>query len=101
MTTPRPHKTKAILEHELSEIYHLLDDGIISQEIKCYLAERDYTGYRQHLRDQQSKPQEYFLVDLAIAKERLLADMRRLREIITNPNTSTTAMLRALKADFQ
>src|SRR2546430_3434905 len=100
MTTPRPHKTKAILEHELSEIYHLLDDGIASQEIKCYLAERDYTGYRQHLRDQQNKRQEYFLVDLAIAKERLLADMRQLQAIITNPNTSTMVKLRAAKADF-
>jgi len=100
MITPRPCKTKAMLEHELSEIYHLLHDGIDSQEIKRYIADRDYTGYRQHLRDLQSKPQEYFLVDLAIAKERLLADMRQLQAILTNPNTSTTVKLRAAKADF-
>jgi hypothetical protein len=100
MITPRPRKTKAMLEHELNEIYHLLDDGIAPQEIKRYLAERGYTGYRQHLRDLQSKHQGYILEDLAIAKERLLVDMRRLREIITNPNTSTMVKLRAAKADF-
>jgi hypothetical protein len=70
MTTRSPRKTKAMLEHELSEIYHLLNDGIGPQEIKRYIADIDYTGYRQNLRDQQSKRQEYFLVDLAIAKER-------------------------------
>ena len=100
MITPRPCKTKAMLEHELSEIYHLLQDGMGPQEIKRYITDRDYTGYRQTLREQQSKQQEYFLEDLVIAKERLLADMRRLREIITNPNTSTTVKLRAVKADF-
>ena len=89
-----------MLEHELSEIYHLLQDGIGPQEIKRYIADRDYTGYRQTLREQQSKQQEYFLEDLVIAKERLLADMRQLQVIITNPNTSTTVKLRAAKADF-
>ncbi len=50
---------------------------------------------------QKVNDQEYFIEELVIAKERLLANMRQLHAIITSPNTSDTAKLRAAKVDFQ
>ncbi len=50
---------------------------------------------------QKVNDQEYFIEELVIAKERLLANMRQLQAIITSPKTSDTAKLRAAKVDFQ
>jgi membrane-associated HD superfamily phosphohydrolase len=87
--SPRPRKTKAMLEHELNEIYRLLLDGVSPQEIKSSrnISDRNYTKYMQKLRDrivndQLPKRQEYFLQDFHIARERLLADKRQLQAII-------------------
>jgi DNA invertase Pin-like site-specific DNA recombinase len=51
--SPRPRKTKAMLEHELNEIYRLLLDGVSPQEIKSSrnISDRYYTKYMQKLRD--------------------------------------------------
>jgi len=104
----RPRKTKAMLEHELNEIYHLLLDGVNSQEIKRSrkISDRNYTKYIQKLRDrilndQLAKRQEYFVQDIEIARERFLADKRHLQTIITNPKTSDKAKLDAIKADIE
>ncbi|MDQ6862961.1 MAG: hypothetical protein M3044_03980 [Thermoproteota archaeon] len=47
-------KTKAMLEHELNEIYRLSLDGITPEEIKRSrnISDRNYTKYMQKLRDQ-------------------------------------------------
>ncbi|MDP9287776.1 MAG: hypothetical protein M3P08_06205 [Thermoproteota archaeon] len=81
-----------MLEHELNEI---LLDGITPEEIKRSrnISGRNYTKYMQKLRDQiinnqLAKRQEYFLQDIDIARERLLADKRHLHAIITNPKAS-------------
>ena len=42
----------------------------------------------QIINNQLAKRQEYFLQDIDIARERLLADKRHLHAIITNPKTS-------------
>jgi hypothetical protein len=80
-----------MLEHELNEIYRLLVDGVSPQKIKRTrnISDRNYTKYMQKLRDrlvasQLAKREEYFLQDLQIARERLLADKRQLQEIISN-----------------
>jgi hypothetical protein len=105
---PRPRKTKAMLEQELNEIYHLLLDGVSPQEIKTSrnISDRNYTKYMQKLRDniisnQLAKRQEYFLLDIDITRERLLDDKRQLQAIITNPNTSVKDKLDAIKSDLQ
>ena len=49
---------------------------------------------------QKVNDQEYFIEELVIAKERLLANMRQLQAIITSPNTSDIAKLRVAKVDF-
>ena len=103
-----PRKTKVMLEHELNEIYRLLVDGVSPQEIKRTrnISDRNYTKYMQKLRDrlvssQLAKREEYFLQDLQIARERLLADKRQLKEIIANTKTSAKAKLDAINADIQ
>jgi tRNA A22 N-methylase len=60
----------------------------------------------QKLRDrlvsnQLAKREEYFLQDLQIARERLLADKRQFQEIISNTKTSAKAKLDAINADIQ
>jgi len=55
----------------------------------------------QKLTKQKVNDQEYFIEELVIAKERLLANMRQLQAIITSPNTSDIAKLRVAKVDFQ
>jgi hypothetical protein len=105
---PRSRKTKAMLEHEINEIYRLLLDGVSPQEIKRSrnISDRNYTMYMQKLRDniisnQLAKRQEYFLLDIDIARERLLADKRQLQAIITNPNTSVKDKLDAINSVIQ
>ena len=105
---PRSRKTKAMLEHELNEIYRLLLDGMTSEEIKGSLniSDRNYTKYMQKLRDnivndQLAKRQEYFLQDIDITRERLLADKRHLQAIITNPEASVKDKLAAINSDIQ
>jgi len=53
MNIARSRKTKAMLEHELNEIYRLLLDGITPEEIKTSrnISDRNYTKYVQKLRD--------------------------------------------------
>ncbi|MDP9288682.1 MAG: hypothetical protein M3P08_10860 [Thermoproteota archaeon] len=60
----------------------------------------------QKLRDrlvsnQLAKQEEYFLQDIQIARERLLANKRQLQEIISNTKTSDKAKLDAINADIQ
>ena len=55
----------------------------------------------QKLTKQKVNDQEYFIEELVIAKECLLANMRQLQAMITSPKTSDTAKLRAAKVDFQ
>ncbi len=105
---PRPRKTKAMLEHELNEIYRLLLDGIVPEEIKRgrNISDRNYTKYMQKLRDQiitnqLAKRQEYFLQDIDVTRERLLADKRQLQAIITNPDASDKDKLDAINSDIQ
>ena len=50
---------------------------------------------------QLAKREEYFLQDLQIARERLLADKRQLLEIISNTKTSAKAKLDAINVDIQ
>jgi len=97
-----------MLEHELNEIYRLLLDGMTSEEIKGSLniSDRNYTKYMQKLRDnivndQLAKRQEYFLQDIDITRERLLADKRHLQAIITNPEASVKDKLAAINSDIQ
>jgi chaperonin GroEL (HSP60 family) len=96
-----------MLEHELNEIYRLLLDGVSPQEIKRSrnISDRNYTKYVQKLRDniisdQLSKRQQYFLLDIDIARERLLADKRQLQSIITNPDASVKDKLDAINSDI-
>jgi hypothetical protein len=105
---PRSRKTKAMLEHEINEIYRLLLEGISQQEIKSSrnISDRNYTKYMKKLRDhiinnQLSKRREYFLQDIDIARERLLADKRHLQAIITNPDASVKDRLDAINSDIQ
>ena len=100
-------KTKAMLEHELNEIYHLLLEGFSPQEIKTSrnISDRNYTKYMQKLRDniisnQLAKRQEYFLLDIDITRESLLADKRHLQAIIINPNTAVKDKLGAINSDI-
>ena len=51
--------------------------------------------------DQLSKRQEYFLLDIDITRERLLADKRHLQAIITNSNASVKDKLDAINPDIQ
>ena len=51
--------------------------------------------------DQLSKRQEYFLLDIDITRERLLADKRHLQAIITNSNASVKDKLDAINSDIQ
>jgi hypothetical protein len=104
----RSRKTKAMLEHELNEIYRLLLEGITPQDIKSSrnISDRNYTKYMQKLRDniisdQLAKRQEYFLLDIDLTRERLLADKRQLHIIITNPNASVKDKLDAINSDIQ
>jgi hypothetical protein len=108
ISTSRSRKTKAMLEHEINEIYRLLLEGISQQEIKrsCNISNRNFTKYMQKLRDyiisdQLAKRQEYFLLDIDITRERLLADKRYLHTIITNPNASVKDKLDAINSDIQ
>jgi hypothetical protein len=108
ISSPRPRKTKAMLEQELNEIYQLLLEGITPEEIKRSrnISDRNYTKYMQKLRDniisdQLAKRQEYFLLDIDITRERLLADKRQLQAIITNPNASVKDKLDAINSDIQ
>jgi hypothetical protein len=101
-------KTKAMLEHEINEIYRLLLDGVSPQEIKTSrdISDRNYNKYMQKLRDhivsdQLAKRQEYFLQDIDIARERLLADKRQLQAIITNPNASVKDKLDSTNSVIQ
>ena len=103
----RPRKTRAMLEHELNEIYHLLLEGFSPQEIKRSrnISDRNYTKYMDKLHkriinEQLAKRQEYFLQDIDIARERLLADKRHLQAIITNPNASVKDKLEAINSDI-
>jgi hypothetical protein len=96
-----------MLEHELNEIYRLLLEGISQQEIKSSrtISDRNYTKYMQKLRDniisnQLAKRHEYFLLDIEITRERLLADKRQLQAIITNPNASVKDKLDAINSDI-
>ncbi|MDQ6862324.1 MAG: hypothetical protein M3044_00725 [Thermoproteota archaeon] len=105
---PRSRKTKAMLEHELNEIYRLLLDGVSPEDIKRSrnISDRNYTKYMQKLRDnilrhQLSKRHEYFLQDIDIARERLLGDKRQLQAIITNSNASIKDKLDAINSDIQ
>lgn len=107
MNIPRSRKTKAMLEHELNEIYRLLLDGITAEEIKRSrnISDRNYTKYMQKLReniisDQLAKRQEYFLLDIDITRERLLDDKRQLQSIITNPDASVKDKLDAINSDI-
>jgi hypothetical protein len=108
ISIPRSRKTKAMLEQELNEIYRLLLDGITSEEIKRSrnISDRNYTKYMQKLRDntisdQLAKRQEYFLLDIDTARERLLADKRQLQAIINNPNAAVKDKLDAINSDIQ
>jgi hypothetical protein len=101
MNIPRSCKTKAMLEHELNEIYRLLLEVKSSRTI----SDRNYTKYMQKLRDniisnQLAKRQEYFLLDIEITRERLLSDKRQLQAIITNPNASVKDKLDAINSDI-
>jgi hypothetical protein len=105
---PRSRKTKVMLERELNEIYHLLLDGITPGEIKKSrnISDRNYTKYMQKLRDniisnQLAKRHEYFLLDIDITRERLLADKRHLHAIITNSNVLVKDKLDAINSDIQ
>lgn len=96
-----------MLEHELNEIYRLFLDGVTSEEIKSSrnISDRNYTKYMQKLRDQMisnqlAKRQEYFLLDIDVTRERLLADKRQLQAIITNPNNAVKDKLDAINADI-
>jgi hypothetical protein len=51
--------------------------------------------------DQLSKRQEYFLLDIDITRERLLADKRHLQAIITNPDASVKDKLDAINSDVR
>src|SRR2546428_7822468 len=104
----RPRKTKAMLDHELNEIYRLLLDGESPQEIKRSrnISDRNFTKYMQKLRDniisdQLAKRQEYFLLDIDITRERLLGDKRLLKAIINNPSASIKDKLDAINSDIQ
>ena len=108
MNIPRSRKTKAMLEHELNEIYRLLLNGTRPQEIKSSrnISDRNYTKYMQKLRDQiinnqLAKRQEYFLLDIDLTRERFLADKRQLQAIITNPNASVKDRIDAINSDIQ
>jgi hypothetical protein len=97
-----------MLEHELNEIYRLLLEGTSQQEIKSSrnISDRNYTKYMQKLRDhiisdQLAKRQEYFLLDIDITRERLLADKRQLQAIINNPNASIKDKIDATNSDIQ
>jgi hypothetical protein len=101
MNIPRSCKTKAMLEHELNEIYRLLLEVKSSRTI----SDRNYTKYMQKLRDniisnQLAKRQEYFLLDIEITRERLLSDKRQLQAIITNHNASVKDKLDAINSDI-
>ena len=48
-----------------------------------------------------SKRQEYFLLDIDITRERLLADKRHLQAIITNSDASVKDKLDAINSDIQ
>ena len=56
---------------------------------------------RDHLiNNQLAKRQEYFLLDIDITRERLLADKRQLQAIITNSNASVKDKLVAINSDI-
>ena len=97
-----------MLEQELNEIYRLLLGGVTSEEIKRSrnISDRNYTKYMQKLRDniisdQLAKRQEYFLLDIDLTRERLLADKRQLQAIINNPSASIKDKLDAINSDIQ
>ena len=81
--------------------------GISQDEIKRSrnISDRNYTKYMQKLHEriineQLAKRQEYFLQDIDIARERLLADKRHLQAIITNPDTTVKDKLDAINSDI-
>src|SRR5438128_9564322 len=81
-----PKRTWIWLEYDLACMFHIQ----IHAEIK-----------RQHNKRPLSKRQEYFLLDIDITRERLLADKRHLQAIITNSNASVKDKLDAINPDIQ
>jgi hypothetical protein len=107
--TPSKHHrrpTKALLEHNLNEVYRLMILGISNNDImqQMQLPNRTFRRYVQILRDrniasQLAKRQEYFLDDVKLAKDRLLFTRRQNLHIINNEATEPKDKIEALKLD--
>jgi DNA-binding CsgD family transcriptional regulator len=104
--TKRNRPTKALLEHNLNEVYRLMIAGMTSRDIMQQLKLNDRT-FRRYVRkirdrnvtDQLAKRREYFLYDVKLAKDRLLMAKRYNLRTINSEDSSYTEKTEALKLD--
>jgi len=104
--TRRNRPTKALLEHNLNEVYRLMIADMTSRDIMQHLKLNDRT-FRRYVRkirdrnvtDQLAKRQEYFLYDVKLAKERLLMAKRFNLGTINSSDATYTEKTEALKLD--
>jgi DNA-binding CsgD family transcriptional regulator len=102
----RRRPTKALLEHNLTEIYRLMIAGMTNHDImhQLNLNGRTFRRYVKTIRDriiadQLAKRQEYFLDDIKTAKERLLMAKRYNLRTINSEDASYAEKTEALKLD--
>jgi hypothetical protein len=102
----RNRATKALLEHNLTEIYRLMIAGMTNHDImhQLNLNGRTFRRYVKTIRDriiadQLAKRQEYFLDDIKTAKERLLMAKRYNLRTINSEDASYAEKTEALKLD--
>ena len=95
-TSKRNRPTKALLEHNLNEVYRLMIAGMTSRDImqQLKLNDRTFRRYVKKIRDrnvtdQLAKRQEYFLDDVKLAKDRLLMAKRYNLAIVNKKQNST------------
>jgi predicted DNA-binding protein (UPF0251 family) len=106
-TSKRNRPTKALLEHNLNEVYRLvMIAGMTNRDIiqQLKLNDRTFRRYVKKIRDrnvtdQLAKRQEYFLYDVKLAKDRLLMAKRYNLAIVNNDETEAKERIEALKLD--